>query len=67
MLNTPCNEYGVNICMQNLGETDICNTTQFVSHMGGDIRELDILQDRFINADELNYRIKCRQRIKYYS
>ncbi len=58
VLNMPCNDYDIDIAMQNIGESDITNTTQFISHMDGDIRELSVLQDRFINADELNYLAK---------
>jgi len=49
----PCNDYDIDIAMQNIGEADMTNTTQFVTHMEGGIRELSVLQDRFINVDEL--------------
>lgn len=53
-----CNDYDIDTAMQNIGEADMTNTTQFVSQMDGNIRELSVLQDRFINVDELNYLAK---------
>jgi len=58
VLNMPCNDYDIDIAMQNIGESDMTNTTQFVTQMDGNIRELSVLQDRFINVDELNYLAK---------
>ena len=58
ILNMPCNDHDIDIAMQKIGEADMINTTQFVSHIDGDIRELSVLQDRFINVDELNYLAK---------
>lgn len=58
ILNMPCNDHDIDIAMQKIGEADMINTTQFVSHIDGDIRELSVLQDRFINVDELSYLAK---------
>ena len=55
VLNVPCNDYALDIALQNLGETDITETEQFCSHLGGDIPELAVLSDRFIKIDELNF------------
>ncbi len=58
ILNMPCNDYDIDTAMQNIGEADMTNTTQFVSQMDSNIRELSVLQDRFINVDELNFLAK---------
>lgn len=58
ILNMPCDDYDINTAMQNISEANMTNTTQFVSHMDGNIRELSVLQDRFINVDELNFLAK---------
>lgn len=58
ILNMPCNDHDIDIAMQKIGEANMINTTQFVSHIDGDIRELSVLQDRFINVDELSYLAK---------
>ena len=58
VLNLPCNDYGIDIALVNLGETDMTKTNQFCSHLGGDIHELQCLTDRFIDIDELNFLAK---------
>jgi hypothetical protein len=45
-LNMPCNDHDIDIAMQKIGEADMTNTTQFISHMDGDIRELKIWMHR---------------------
>lgn len=57
-LNTPCSDYGIDLALQNLGEDDVTKTMQFCSRIGGEIRELTVLQDRFIDIDELNFLAK---------
>lgn len=58
VLDLPCNDYRIDIALQNLGETDITKTNQFCAHLGGDVLELTNLIDRFIDMDELNYLAK---------
>lgn len=58
ILNAPCNNYGIDIALQNLGETDMTETEQFCMHIGGGFRELSVLEDRFIYIDELNFLAK---------
>lgn len=58
VVNMPCNDFGIDIALSNLGETDITKTEQFCSHIGGEIRELAVLENRFIDVDELNFLAK---------
>ena len=58
VFNAPSNDYGVDIVLQNLGETDMTKTKQFCAHLGGDVRELAVLIDRFLDIDELNFLAK---------
>ena len=39
--NAPSNDYGIDIVLQNLGETDLTKTKQYCAHLRGDIRELN--------------------------
>lgn len=57
-LDVPSNDYGIDIALTNLGETDMTMTNQFCSHISGDIRGLQCLSDRFIDVDELNFLAK---------
>ena len=58
VLDVPCNDYGIDIALQNLGETDMTETMQFCSHLGGDIPELAVLSEETVNVDELNFLAK---------
>ena len=58
VLNVPCNEYGIDIALQSLGEADMTRTKQFCSHLGGDIRELEVLGNQQIDLVELNFLAK---------
>lgn len=55
VVNIPCNDYGIDIALQNIGETDMTETTQYCTHIGGDIRELAVLENQLIDIDELNF------------
>ena len=50
VFNAPSNDYGIDIVLQNLGEIDMTKTKQFCAHLGGDVRELAVLIDRFIHS-----------------
>ena len=58
VLNVPCNDYGIDIALQNLGEIDMTKTEQLCSRLGGDIPELAILTDQFIDIAALNFLAK---------
>ena len=55
VVNVPCNDYGIDIALQNLGEIDMTETRQFCTHIGGDIHELAVLEKQLIDIDELNF------------
>lgn len=58
ILDLPCNDYGIDIALQKLDETDMTNTELFCTHLSGDVLELTNQIDRFIDLDELNYLAK---------
>jgi hypothetical protein len=58
IVDFPCNDYGIDIALQKLDETDMTNTELFCTHLGGDVLELTNQIDRFIDIDELNYLAK---------
>lgn len=58
ILDVPSNDYGIDIALANLGETDITKTIQYCEYIGYDIPELAVLREREINVDELNFLAK---------
>ena len=58
IVDFPCNDYGIDLALQKLDETDVTNTELFCTHLGGDVPPLTNQIDRFINIDELNYLAK---------
>lgn len=55
VLNVPCHDAEIDIALQNLGETDMCKTQQYCFFIDSGIPELAVLNNRFIDIDELNY------------
>lgn len=58
ILNFPCNDYDIDIALQNLCETDMTAVKQYCSHLGSEFRELSCLENRTIDIDELNFLAK---------
>lgn len=57
-LDFPCSDYGIDIALQKLGETDMTATKQYCSRIDGTLPELQCLIDAAVDLDELNYLAK---------